>query len=595
MLSETSPIERDITALKRRHATIVFADIVGYSVLAAANEDYTTARWLRLFKKIVAPAASAEGGRIVDVQGDGTLAEFPDVQSGLRWAKILHQASRVLDQQTSDDVPIVFRIAIHHGNVIVEGDRILGDAVNMAARLQEYCTPGGTLLSAEAALLLSPDDRAVMRDLGKLPLRNLTRAVHALSLDPPENTPVPIPLAPTQLPSVAVLPLFNLSADPADEYLASGLVEDVVASLSRLGELFVISPDSARMFRGQNPSPQRAARTLGVRFVVSGNLRRAGGGLHASFRLTDGVSGEHLWGERMDVAEHEIFAVQEHVTARIVAGVSPSIRATALRDAMRKRPDSLTSYDHMLRGLHLMASSERDAFIEARGHLIRAMEEDPSFAQPIAWAAQWHSLRIGQGWSENREEDAEAVFSFAERALDLDSANSLGLAVLGHNSAYLRRDLNTAQYCFGRALAVCPNSAIAWTLSSATLSYLGRGKEAAAHAERGLRLSPYDPLSYYQQHFLSIAHYTARDLEQAERCGCLAIGGNPAHASSWRMQAVILAAQGRVEEAKEAGYRLIALEPEFGIASYTSRRMPFQDSGVRMRFAEDLRKAGLPR
>lgn len=580
--------------MQRRAAAIAFADIVGFSILAAADEDRTTARWLALLHGVVIPTAERLGGRIVDVQGDGALAEFDDARAALEWAGVLHGLSEAERDASPGDPPIVFRIAIHAGSVIVDGDRIFGDAVNMAARLQEYCAPGGTLLSAEAAAMLSSAEREGARDLGALPLRNLSRAVRALSLDPRRSVEVPLPPAPGHLPSLAVLPLRNLSADPRDEYLATGIVEDVIASLAGLRELFIVAPDSARMFAGQDLTPQRAARTLGVRFVVSGGVRRLGDGLHVLLRLTDGLTGEHLWSERIEAARHEIFHLQEHAVARIVAGIAPSIRGSALRDAMRKRPESLTAYDHVLRGLHLMAASDRASFLLAREHLERAMEEDPSFALPAAWLSHWHSLRVGGGWSEDREGDAASVFRLARRALSLEPGNALALAVLGHNTAYLRRDPETALGFFDQALEACPNSAIAWTLSSATLSYLGRGEEAARHAGKGLRLSPYDPLGYYQHHFLSIAHYAAGELDAAEREGRVAIGGNTAHVSSWRMQAAILAAAGRADEARGAARRLMALEPGFSVPDYVAHRMPFQDPVLRERFARDLSRAGLP-
>jgi len=578
----------------RRMSAIAFADIVGYSVLAAADETATATRWMALFRTVVEPAARRAGGRIVDVYGDGTLGEFPDVPAALAWARALHGAAHAAEAAGPDEPSLAFRIAVHLGSVMVDGDIILGDAVNLAARLQDYGTPGGILLSAQAMALAPAAERAAARPLGDLPLRNLSRAVRAYSLDPERNVAVPLAPVATVLPSLVMLPLQDLSLDPRDEYLASGIVEDVVGSLAGLRELFVIAPDSARMFLGQTPTPQRVARTLGVRFVVSGSFRRKGGGLLVQVRLTDGTTGEMLWGERIDAAEREIFDLQEHVAARIVAGVAPSIRASALREAMRKRPESLTAYDHMLRGLHAMAASERSAFLQAREHLARAMAEDSAFAPPMAWAAHWHSLNIGQGWSVDRAADEAAIFSLSGRALTLDPDHALALAMYAHNCAYLRRDPETALECFKRALASCPNSAIAWTLASGTLSYLGRGADAAHHAERGLRLSPYDPLRYYQQHFLSIAHYADEKLDQAERFGRLAISSNPNHASNWRVQAAALAGQGRHAEAHEAGRRLLALEPGFDVNDYEERRMPFRHPALRERFARDLRAAGLP-
>jgi adenylate cyclase len=589
-----APLNLAPASLPRRLCAIAFADIVGYSVLTAADERGVGARWMALFHGLVKPAAIELGGRIVDVQGDGILAEFPDVEAALAWARRLHAASEAAEQAGDAEAPIVFRIGIHAGSVMVDGPLILGDAVNLAARLQEYGPPGGILLSAEAAALAPEAERAAARPLGALPLRNMSRAVKAFSIDPARQVAVPLAPVSSLLPSIAVLPLESDPEQPQDEYLASGVVEDIAASLAGLHELFVIAPDTARMFSGLKAAPARAARMLGVRFIVSGSLRRRGGGLQAQIRLTDGPTGELLWSDRMDAAEREIFEFQEHVAARVVAGVAPSIRASALREAMRKRPESLTAYDHMLRGLHAMASPDRTHFLAARAHLDRAMEEDGGFAQPLAWAAHWHSLNIGQGWSEDRAADTAAIFDLAGRALALEPGNALAQATFGHNSAYLRRDPDTAMQCFEMALARCPNSAIAWTLSSATLGYLGRGAQAVEHAARGLRLSPYDPLRYYHQHFLSIAHYVAGAFDEAERYGRLAIGGNPSHASNWRVQAAALAAQGRAEEAREAAARLIALEPDFSVGSYSRDRMPFREAAVRERFARDLRAAGLP-
>jgi len=577
--------------LQRRLAAIAFADIVGWSVLAAADEAGAAERWIALFRAEVAPAAAARGGRIVDVQGDGTLAEFPDVTAALGWARHLHAAADAAGRDAPDEPPIAFRIAIHLGSILVDGKRILGDAVNLAARLQEFAEPGGTVLSAEAAMLLGGADREAARELGNLPLRNLSRAVRAVALGGGRGVPVPLPPPPGPLPSVAVLPLEDLSGDPADAHLASGIVEDIAASLAGLHDVFVISPDSARMFAGQSPSPQRVARTLGVRFVVTGAMRRRSGGFEVSARLVDAVTGEQLWGERLDFADRDLFEAQEHVVRRVVAGVAPNIRAAALREAMRKRPESLTAYDHMLRGLHAMGRQDRTDFLRARDHLDLAMADDPGFALPAAWTAHWHSLRIGHGWSHDRAADATAIFGFAARALELEPSNALALAVLGHNTSYLRGDPDAAMESFDRALSASPGSSIAWTLSSATLTYLGRAGEAVRHAERGLRLSPYDPLRYFQQHILSLAHYATGALPEAERHGRLAIAANASHASNWRVQAAVLAAQGRRGEARAALRRVEELEGGFDVERYVGERMPLRDAGLRARFAHDLRAA----
>ncbi|WP_158295552.1 adenylate/guanylate cyclase domain-containing protein [Crenalkalicoccus roseus] len=581
--------------MRRRHAAIAFADIVGYTILTAADEIGTHERWFALYRGVVAPEARRHGGRVAELRGDGVLAEFPDAAAALAWARALHAASLAASEAEPQRPPIAFRVAIHCGPVLASAEGVFGDTVNLAARLQEYGTPGGTVLSREALAALPEGAAGPARDLGDLPLRNLSRTVRAFAIEGPAGVvPVPLPPPPARLPSVAVLPLENRTGDPARDYLAEGIVEDVIASLAGLHEVFVIAQDSARMFRGQRPDPLRVGRTLGVRFVVTGSLRSTGRGLRVSVQLTETAGGAMLWGDRFDAPQEDIFELQERIVGQVVAGIAPNVRASALREAMRKRPESLTSYDLLLRGLHALAGRDRGPFRQALDHLRRAAAEDPGFALPLAWAARWHSLNIGRGWSADPAADNAAAMALAERAIALDPGNALALATYGHLAAYLRHDCETAMRCFEQALAACPNSALAWTLSSCTLSYLGRGGEAVRHAERGLRLSPYDPLRFSQHHFLSIAHYANEELARAERWSRASIGANPDHASSWRVLAAALAAQGRTDEAAEAARRMLESEPGFRLEEYVRARMPFREPALRARFARDLRAAGLP-
>lgn len=580
--------------LHRRTIAVAFADIVGYSVLTAADEAGTLTRWLALLRDHVAPAATRFGGAVVDRAGDGVLARFPDMTSALAWSKALHAASAAAVEADPERAPITFRVALHLGEVLEGPEGIFGDAVNLAARLQEYGSPGGTVVSAAAAAALPAEALTGARDLGELPLRNLSRSVRAFSLDARRPVAVPLPPPPARLPSIAVLPLENLSRDPEDDYLAEGVVEDVISSLAALQEVFVIARDSTRMFVGQRPTPQRVGRTLGVRYVLTGSLRRAGDRAQVAVQLADAETGATLWGDRYTAGREDIFALQEQVVERIVAGIAPEVQAAALAEAMRKRPENLTAYDLTLRGLHALGAPDREGFAAARVLLQRAIDEDPGFAPPRAWAARWHSLNIGRGWSTDRAADNAAAMQLAERAIALDPANALALATYGHLTAYLRHDCDTAMDCFTRALAASPNSAVAWTLSSSTLNYLGRSAEAVAHAERGLRLSPYDPLRFLQHHVLAAGHYGAGDLEQAERLSRMSIASNPDHASSWRIMAAVLGAQGRLGEAQDAVQRILALEPAFRLRDYAASQLPVREPILRARMLDDMRRAGLP-
>jgi adenylate cyclase len=403
-------------SMSRRVVAIAFADVVGYSILTAADEVGTHERWMALFERSVRPEATRLGGCIMDLRGDGVLAEFPDASAALTWARALHAASAAEANAESIRSPIVLRIAIHVGSVLSSEHGLFGDAVNLAARLQEYGTPGGIVLSADAMAALRGDLGALARDLGALPLRNMSRTVRAFVLDAPGGAvPVPLPPPPARLPSVAILPLTNLTGDSADDYLAEGMVADVIASLAGLHEVFVIAQDSARVFRAHRPDPRRIGHILGVRFVVTGQLRRAGRGMRVSIELLDSETGETLWGDRFDMTAKDIFDVQDRVVGEIVGGIAPNLRAAALRDAMRKHPENLTAYDLMLRGLHAMDALEPEGFGRALAHLEHAIAEDPGFALPLAWAARWHSLNIGYGWSANPAADNAAAITLGTR------------------------------------------------------------------------------------------------------------------------------------------------------------------------------------
>ncbi len=311
-------------------------------------------------------------------------------------------------------------------------------------------------------------------------------------------------------------------------------------------------------------------------------------------QLADTATGETLWGERIDAEEREIFDLQDRVVAGIVAGIAPNLRAASLREALRKRPENLSAYDLTLQALYVLGTLDRTGFAKGRRLLERAMAEDPFFALPRAWAARWHSISIARGWSANTRDDADAAIALADRAIALDGSNALALATRGHISAYLRRDCDAAMENFRQALAAAPSNSVAWTLSSTTLSYLGRATEAVKHAERGLRLSPYDPLSFSQHFVLGLARYAADDLARAEGDCRMSLGAHAQHAATWKLMAAVLAGQGNRDAAAEAGARVVALEPSFRLGAYERDRLPIRNPALRLRIMRDLRQAGLP-
>jgi adenylate cyclase len=580
----------------RRLVAIAFVDIVGYSVLMAEDETRTHRRWMRILGEIIRPASHRHRGRIVKSTGDGVLVEFPSALDAVEWAgevqRLMRNEEIGRDQQLR---PLMVRIAVHLGDIIATDDDIYGDGINVTARLQEHAEPGGIVLSEAVHDLVRGNLGRPARDLGLLQLKNFENPVRAYALDPSTPGPLePMRPHPTALPSIAVLPLLNLSGTPDDEYFAEGIVEDIIVSLAGLRELLVIARASSLTLGRRQTDPREIGRALGVRYVLGGTVRRAAEVVRISVRLHDVQSGASLWGDSTEIKSGELFELQDRIVARIVAGIAPHVRSAELRSALRKRPDSFTAYDYTLRALDCINSLDKPVFIQARDYLARAIAEDASFAIPVAWAARWHSLFIGQGWSNDPKEDAEKAVSLAVKAIELDRHNALALATYGHLRSYLFHDYDSALVYFDRALAACPNSPLAWILSSGTLAYIGRGDEAIRHAEFAVRLSPFDQSLFYYYMFLGLAYYGAGAYEQAAKWGRMSLNENPLYTANLRILTASLSALDRLDDARDVANRLVALQPDFSLATYDRTLQPFRDADIRARFIDHLRKAGLP-
>jgi adenylate cyclase len=361
-----------------------------------------------------------------------------------------------------------------------------------------------------------------------------------------------------------------------------------------LRELMVISRGSTLAYRGRQPDPREVGRTLGVRYVMTGTVRRSARVVRVSVELCDAGTGASLWGEKAEVAPGELFEVQDRIVWRIVAGIAPNVRAAEMRAAMRKRPESFTAYDYTLRGLHVILSLDETTFPQALEFLNRAMDEDPNFAMPVAWAARWHGLYVGQGWSPDPNADRRNALDLAARAIELDSQNALALATYGHFKAFLLHDYDAALVYFERAIAACPNDSTAWLWSSPTLSYIGRGEQAVTHAEQALRLSPLDRSLFYYYDILGLAHYSNGNYEEAVKWGRMGVNENPRHTANLKYLAAGLAALGRREEAHEVAELLMQREPSFRLSVFKRTLQPFRVAEVKDKFMDHLRKAGLP-
>jgi adenylate cyclase len=588
---QVSPLLGAGTAGVGRHmATIVFADVVGYSRLMAADEIGTFARWSAFYRNTLKPDAERLGGRIGDLRGDGVVIEFDSPLNAVEWARKAHVAAAA--SASDGESALALRVAIHMGNVFATRDGLFGDAVNVAARLQEHAAPGGTVISETVRQALSSDLTERLLDLGLLRFKNDERLFRAFALGAGHVAPKPREIA--RLPTIAVLPLANLAGDDEDGYLVTGIVDDVTASLSALRELAVIARGSTIGYSGPPIDPIAAGRDLGARYVLTGSLSRLGDAIRISTRLIDVEGDRALWVGRQEGRGVEIFDLQDRMVRHIVTGVAPNIRASELQAALRKHPASLTAYDRLLRGVHLIYAADRATLREARQFLEESMQDDPGFALPAAYAAWWHCLWIGQGWSSDPEADTEKAFELASHAIALDPANAVALSAKGHLLSYLRREYDAALLFFARALEACPNHAFSWMMSSTTLSYLGRAQEALARAMHALTLSPQDKSRYLYFNRLSIAHFAAGNMVEAVRWARLCRAENPAYTANLRFLVSSLARLGELAEARGVAADLMRHEPEFRLDAFSRSRQPFQVENIAGAYLDGLRAAGLP-
>ncbi len=574
----------------RRAAAIAFLDVAGYSLLMDQGEVDTWQRWSHLRRQVIEPKVAACNGRVVDRAGDGLLLEFGNADDALRWAVEVQEATR---PDAQDEAPMQLRIALHWDEVIDggEGD-IHGTGVNIAARLQAYADPGCVVLSQTLRQRLS-EPLVALAELGPLQLRHISRPVHAFMLR--TAPPARVPAAPRRQhrPSIAVLPFSSNDNDPEQRYFADGVTEGIVQVLTGVEDLFVISHASTLGFAGGAALDLRAAaRELNVRYLLGGSQRRAGNRLRIATELREADSGLVLRSDRHEGEIADLFELQDEIALTVATTIAPQVKRHELHRALHKAPGTLTAYDLVLQALDQLHRLDQASFGRARQLLLQAMVEDAGYARAYSTIAYWHMLRIGQGWSTDPAVDIAEAARTAAAAIERDSGDALGLAIRGHVMAFLLKDFEAARELLGRALAAGPNCAMAWTMSSATSGYLGDGALAVTQAQRGLRLSPFDPFVFWHEHLLSQAYYISGDHDQAVTWARQCARHNPHFTSNLRILVAALLAQGRTAEACEMSQRMMQLDPSFRLSSYAART-PIQGR-ARDELVERLRQAGVP-
>lgn len=565
-----------------------FVDVVGFSQMMQSDEDRTYQRWASLRSEILIPLLKQHDGQLVKSMGDGLLVTFEQAADGVRWVRDVQMQSRRRRHG------LMLRAALNYCRVLRDEGDLIGDGVNIAARLQEHAPVGGALLTDSVREQITDHPEFIMRPLGTLALRKMERPVEAFELVTDGRPATIVPPGRASLPSIAVMPFSSADGPESHRYFAAGIVEDIISRLSRMKDLTVISRSSTMAFANQSADPQALASVLGVRYVISGVLRHADQRYRLSVELLDTRNGQVLANLSRDFSGTDTFAVQDDIVDAALSHLLPGLRSAERRRSLRKAPSSFTAYDSYLQALDLIGTLQVDAFREAREHLQRSMDGDPTFSPPFAWAARWHSLNVGQGWSDDPAGDSEHAAVLAQQAIRIDDLDARALATFGHVQAYLMGDFDTAISYHDRARQANPNSSTAWLLSSVTLSSIGRVDEAIKSAERALRLSPFDPHLFQYYIFLGIVHYDAERYESAIKWLSMGLAENPRYTTGLRTLIVAHEALGQHEAARMAAARVLALEPGFSLSRFRKSHRLYSDPAKAELFIERLGRAGLP-
>jgi TolB-like protein/class 3 adenylate cyclase len=582
--------------ITRRLAAIVFADVVGWSRLVERNDVETLRSWKALRTEVLEPKIREHGGQLQEITGDAVLIEFPSAVGAVGWA--LDTQRSLSDREPEERDPLRLRISINVEDVIVDEDQLIGDGVNIAARILQLAAPGEIVVTGAVREYVWNKMPVAFGDLGERELKNISRPIRVYRITTPDSTPGMAAHAQphlfwTKRPGVAVLPFRNLSGNPEEGYFSEGITEDIISGLTRSHSLYVIARNSTLRYRDRQMDARDIAAELGVRYILEGSIRRRASRVRISAELIDAVNGRAVWAEKFDGADSEIFEFQDRIATSIVGTLEPKLYQAEAARALTKPTESLDAYDCVLRALSLLYTLNDRQFLEAGEYLQRAVALDPSYAQAHAYLAWWLNLLRGEGRSTDAAGDAEKAVRAATRAVELDPDDAFCLAVAGHIQGFLNKNLDSAMDLFDRALRLNENCAFAWGVSASTYCFLGRPDEALERLRNAWRLSPFDPLTFWFCTVAGIAEFVASRYDQAIGWLRKAQRLNPRFAACHRTLAASLALAGDIEAAKAASQQLLSVDPRFRVSVFVSW-YPLRRREDLERLAAGLRLAGLP-
>jgi TolB-like protein/class 3 adenylate cyclase/Tfp pilus assembly protein PilF len=591
---------------ERRLAAIFVADVVGYSRLVELDETATLAAIKDLRRTLFEPLLAQHHGRLVKLTGDGLIAEFGSVVDAVACAAEVQKQLPDRQAEIPAERRIILRIGINLGDVVVEGDDLLGDGVNVAARLEHICPPGSVLISGTVYDHLQGKLDYHFEFAGEQCLKNIRRPVrtYRVALDRTPSSSIGTAQLSAK-PAVAVLPFENMSGDAEQVYFSDGITEDIITELSRFRELLVIARNSSFSFRGQSVDVREVGRTLGAAYVVEGSVRRAANRVRITTQLVDAVTGAHLWAERYDRALEDVFAIQEEIAQQIVATVAQRIFEEGEIAARRRPPEDVRAYDLFLQGLRLSDTFTPEAQARVQALFEHAIQIDPGFARAYTGLAYVYLNRAidgGVGVPREQDENRVTALRLAEQALTLDPNDPRVHATLGY-MCLTWRQFDRAERHMDLARTMNPNDPMIQITWAWVQGCVGKPERALPAAEIAFRLNPRHP-NWYNYYLSRILFQLGRYGEVATLLEQRTLEASARHPRNMAWRAAALGHLGRMEEARRCAETFVQSvrsywrgDPSAGPSEYVNWLVEVsylrrEQDVVRLR--EGLRRAGLP-
>jgi adenylate cyclase len=586
--------------LQRRLAAILSADVVGYSRLMGIDEAGTLARLKAMRRDFFDPLITAHSGRTFKLMGDGALVEFASAVDAVTCAIEVQKQVQEHNTGSPEDSRIQFRIGINVGDIIVEGDDIYGDGVNVAARIQALADPGGIYISRGAAEQVRDKVPIKIETRGEQTVKNIARPIEVFCIIADDRDAIVVAVHKSEIgvqipivsekPSIAVLAFNNMSGDAEQEYFSDGISEDIITDLSKLSELRVMARNSTFTYKGKAVDVKQVGRELGVRYVLEGSVRKAGNRVRVTGQLIDAADGAHIWGERFDRDLTDIFAVQDELTQEIISALKVKLTPGNKDRMARKGKIDVEAYNLFLRGREHAFVHTRSGNIEARNLLERVVTINSDFAAALAFVAFTHVMDYINGWADLPERSLQTGLEIAERAGRLDAEEPQAHFVVAVALLWLRehdRALAEAQRC----IALAPNFAEGHMAIANILIYVDNAAAAIKSMDTYMRLDPlYKDIALY---FLAEARISLGQFDEAVTALKQRLARNPTSETSYALLASCYGHLGRIAEARTAWAEVMKIAPDFSIER-RRRILPFKNPEVFERRLEGMRKAGIP-